>query len=468
MTFGRRRTWLSVVTQWATVALAVAAPMPASAAASAAFGNSCPMFHAARAFNAGGDAYSVAIGDLNGDGKSDIVVANYDQNTVSVLLGQGDGTFAPAAAFSAGANPRSISIGDLNGDGKPDLAVVNSASNTVSVLLGSGDGTFAAPTAFGTGSTPFTVAICDLNRDGKPDLLVANEGTSTVSVLLGNGDGSFRTKVDYFTGPYPTLIAVGDVNGDGIPDLVTNGVADDVWVRLGNGDGTFGPKIECWTGEYASRSGAIADLNGDGKPDLVVANQNSSTISALLNTGAGIPTPTTIALVDAHATASRVELRWFGTSMAGATVIIYRQAAQGSWTPVASITGDGTGTIRFADVDVQPGARYGYRLGLREGGAEKFYGEVWVSVPTLALTLEGLRPNPAVGEPVASFTLPNGSPARLELLDVAGRVWLAREVGDLGAGSHLAHMGGSVPAGIYWLRLTQGGRSLLARAAVIR
>jgi len=361
-----------------------------------------------------------------------------------------------------------VAIGDLNGDGKPDLVTANYGSNTVSVLLGDGNGTFGAKSDFATGSNPYSVAIGDLNGDGKSDLAVTNEHDGTVSVLLGHGDGSFGPRTDFATGPYPHAVAIGDLNGDGKPDLaVANYYFDTVSLLLGHGDGNFEAKADYGVGVEPT-SAAIGDLNGDGKPDLVVANQNSSTISALLNTGAGIPTPTTIALVDAHATASRVELRWFGTSMAGATVIIYRQAAQGSWTPVASITGDGTGTIRFADVDVQPGARYGYRLGLREGGAEKFYGEVWVSVPTLALTLEGLRPNPAVGEPVASFTLPNGSPARLELLDVAGRVWLAREVGDLGAGSHLAHMGGSVPAGIYWLRLTQGGRSLLARAAVIR
>src|SRR5258706_4643383 len=124
--------------------------------------------------------------------------------------------------------------------------------------------------------------------------------------------------------------------------------------------------------------------------------------------------------------------------------------------------------VRFEDANVQPGARYGYRLGVRERGTEKFYGETWVSVPELALALEGLRPNPAVGELAAAFTLPSVSPARLELLDVAGRMWLAREVGDLGVGSHLVRLGRTVPAGLYWLRLTQGGCSLFARGAVLR
>jgi len=91
-------------------------------------------------------------------------------------------------------------------------------------------------------------------------------------------------------------------------------------------------------------------------------------------------------------------------------------------------------------------------------------------VPTLTLALEGLRPNPAVGEPVVSFTLPSAAPAQLQVLDVTGRVWLAREIGALGAGKHLIRLSeaGSVPPGMYWLRLNQGGRSLLARGVVVR
>jgi hypothetical protein len=154
--------------------------------------------------------------------------------------------------------------------------------------------------------------------------------------------------------------------------------------------------------------------------------------------------------------------------MAGVTATVYRQGAQSGWTAIASIAGDGTGTLKFDDLGVQAGASYGYRLGVREGGVEKFYGETRVSVPPPALALEGLRPNPAAGELVASFTLSNGSAARLQLFDVTGRIWLARDVGDLGAGSHLVRLGGSVPAGLYWLRLSQGGRSLLARAVVVR
>src|SRR6266705_1656855 len=104
---------------------------------------------------------------------------------------------APFLSFDTGSQPWSVAMGDLNGDGKPDLAVANSYSGTVSVLLGNGNGSFGAHTDFGTGSNPMSVVIGDLNSDGTPDLATANYHSSMVSVLLGNGDGSFGAKTDF-------------------------------------------------------------------------------------------------------------------------------------------------------------------------------------------------------------------------------------------------------------------------------
>src|SRR5205814_405368 len=118
--------------------------------------------------------------------------------------------------------PRSVAIGDVNGDGRPDLVVANDGSNSVSVLLGNGDGTFQAQTKYTTlGALPASVAIGDVNGDGRPDLVVAYEGPSGASVLRGNGDGTFQAQATYRTGDPPVSVAIGDVNGDGRPDLVT-------------------------------------------------------------------------------------------------------------------------------------------------------------------------------------------------------------------------------------------------------
>jgi hypothetical protein len=155
---------------------------------------------------------------------------------VSVLLGKGDGTLGVKTDYGTGNGAWSVAIGDLNGDGKPDLVVANSSSQTVSVLLGNGDGTFGAKADYGTGIGPMFVAIQDLDGDGKLDLAVANDSSNTVSVLLGNGNGSFRAKTDYGTENNPSSVAIGDFNGDGRPDIVVgNALSNTVTVLLNIG-----------------------------------------------------------------------------------------------------------------------------------------------------------------------------------------------------------------------------------------
>jgi hypothetical protein len=222
-----------------------------------------------------------------------------NSNTISVLLGNGDGTFGPRTGFGTGFGPVSLAIGDLNGDGKPDLAVTNGGGsfNTVSVLLGNGNGTFGLKTDFGTGAGPRGVAIGDLNGDGKPDLAVANLSSNTVSVLLGNGNGTFAPKSDFGTGSEPQSVVIGDLNVDGKPDLaVSASQSSAVSVLLGSGNGAFAPKTDFGIWPVAGAV-AIGDLNGDGKPDMAVTS-GSNTVSVLLNAGPGTtavaPAPTTV------------------------------------------------------------------------------------------------------------------------------------------------------------------------------
>ncbi len=231
------------------------------------------------------DPDAIVAGDFTGDGRTDLAVANGGDGTVSVLLGNGDGTFQNQVTYNVGIAPEAIVAGDFTGDGRTDLAVVNNSDNTVSVLLGNGDGTFQNQVTYAVGSNPGAIVAGDFTGDGRTDLAVVNNGDNTVSVLLGNGDGTFQNQVTYTVGIDPDAIVAGDFTGDGHTDLaVANEVGDTVSVLLGNGDGTFQHQV---TYAVGNGPGAIVagDFTGDGRTDLAVAN--SGTVSVLLGNGDG-------------------------------------------------------------------------------------------------------------------------------------------------------------------------------------
>ena len=251
------------------------------------------LFLPAVLYDSGGSmAASVAVADVNGDGKPDLVVANTYSNAVGVLLGNGDGSFQPAATYSSGGYlSGAVAVADVNGDGKPDLVVASECTNSnncegsVSVLLGNGDGTFKPAVTYDSGGwLAFDVAVADVNRDGKPDLIVANYATGTVGVLLGNGDGTFKPALTYGANGDPYSVAVADMNDDNKPDLVVTIGCDayicpgggSVAVLLGNGDGTFQAAVTYGSGGYGPQSIAVADVNHDNRPDLVVTNKCAS------------------------------------------------------------------------------------------------------------------------------------------------------------------------------------------------
>jgi hypothetical protein len=239
----------------------------------------------------GGDdetARGIAVGDLNGDGKLDVVVTNRFGRSVSILVGHGDGSFQPRQFAPAGAGAISPTLADLNRDGKLDVITANRDSNSVSVLLGNGDGTFQPPQEYATRRVPIAAAVADLNGDGIPDIVVANQFDNSVSVLRGNGDGSFQDDDAYSVGLRPVSVAIADVNGDGIPDIVVaNSNSDSVAILLGFGDGTFDDALFIDVGD-GPESVVVADLNGDGIPDIVTANANSRNVSVVLGTGGGL------------------------------------------------------------------------------------------------------------------------------------------------------------------------------------
>jgi len=506
--------------------LAVASAI--STTVSVLLGNGDGSFGARADFTTGGFPYSVAISDLDADGRSDLVVANWVDytsylGTVSVLLGNGDGTFQPKVDYPAGITPGSVVVADLNADGRVDMAVpntpANSSTNTISVLLGNGDGTFGPRTVFATDGGPWSLAVADLNEDTRLDIVSANYGSpSTVSVLLGNGDGTFlpgttvptgsfahntqlTTVVDldadghtdviagrmallgkgdgtfaspiaFANGP-PEFMAMADFDADGQLDLATatpgfDYLAGEVGILLGNGNGTFAHPIRFGTGRFP-HSPVAADLDGDGRPDLAVANFQSNSVSVLLNR-ADQPTPTLVTLVSAHVARDLVELTWSDASGDVSSATVYRRTVRDNWQPIGEIMADGTGKLVYEDRTVIPGTRYGYRLGVR-GRQEVFLGETWVDVPTsLQLALAGFRSNPVRDDFSVAFTLPTDLPARLEMFDLCGRRVAAHDVGALGAGSHVITLGKERrPApGVYLLRLAQGTKSLTSRAVILQ
>jgi hypothetical protein len=254
-------------------------------------GNGNGTFQAARNFAAGSYPFAVTVGDVNGDGLQDLAAANERSNSVSVLLGNGDGTFQAARDFVVGSIPLSVAVGEFNGDGRPDLAVANRDTNNVSLLLGNGDGTFQAARNFAVGNGPYSVVVGEFNGDGRADLATANLRGSTVSVLLGNGDGTFQTARDITVGSNPYCLVVGEFNGDGHVDLAVADSAElggtpAVSVLLGNGDGSFQAARNFAAGSVPM-SVAVADVNGDGRSDLAVTNAYSRNVSVLLGNGDG-------------------------------------------------------------------------------------------------------------------------------------------------------------------------------------
>ena len=266
-------------------------------------GNGDGTFREKRDFATDTRPRGVVAADFNRDGRTDLATANHAEvaNTVSILLGNGDGTFGARKDFPTSTGPLSIVVGDFNGDGKPDVATINLTAESVSVLLGNGDGTFATKLDFPIASGPRSLTAVDFNRDGKLDL--ATGGTSTASVLLGQGNGTFNSRTDLSTDTKPVAVIATDFDNDGKPDLATANnsyrnvgcrpfcgpagpiiLPNRLSVRFGNGDGTFGNPLFFSLDRRGPREAAVAagDFNADGRIDLAITGPPSNLVTVLL------------------------------------------------------------------------------------------------------------------------------------------------------------------------------------------
>src|ERR1700728_1919569 len=286
-------------------------------------GNGNGTFQPALTYSSGAPVGAhVAVADVNGDGKPDLIVTNFQgesngNGTVAVLLCNGNVTFRLPVLYDSGApGANVVAVADVNGGGVLDLLVADGcyyycsgggAVTRLSVLLGNGDGTFQPAVTYATGgNNSGWVSVADVNGDGKPDAVLGNSNlfipNGTVSVLLGIGNGTFEPAVTYDSGGYAAVqLALGDLTADGHLDIIVDdcgpvgacgtGV---LGVLLGRGDGTFDPVVTLSTGVYNATAIAVADLNGDGRLDLVAANQcavggcTTGSVSVLLNKSASL------------------------------------------------------------------------------------------------------------------------------------------------------------------------------------
>src|SRR5437867_1135247 len=334
-------------------------------------GNGDGTFGPAQSVAVAANPQVVAVSDFNADGKLDLAVANAGSTLVSILLGRGDGTFQSPLTFEVGDfNPTYVAVGDLNGDGKPDLAVPTYGcfyyapcpviSHTVSVLLGNGDGTFQPARLFDAGSGPNSVVARDFNADGKVDLVVADYGPSTqrattVSVLLGNGDGTFQPPLSFEAGASPAFVVEGDFNFDGVLDLaVANYDGNTVSVLIGAislqqvATPTFSPT----GGTYSSpQSVAISDAT-PGATIYYTTDGSTPTTASPVYSGPILVAQTTT--IKAMAAASGMA----NSAVASATyTILQQQVATPAFTP-----GGGTYTTpqSITISDATPGATIYY------------------------------------------------------------------------------------------------------------
>ncbi len=262
---------------------------------------------------------SVMVGYFDSDTKADIAVANYNENSVSILKGLGNGVFSSPTNYTVGAGPSSIWMGDYNSDGKADLITANKNANTVSVLPGVGNGTFGAAQTITLAGTPQPIfaSSTDLTGDGKLDIVTANYGANTISILVQQSNGSFLETTNYAVGTNPRSVLLRDLNHDGYVDIATaNSGSDSVSILLNNGNGTFKETREVAVGRDP-RMIVGSNFNDDEATDLAVTDYLDNKVSIFVYEA---PLAYSVTATLNEDTPTVVPVR---TAMSGATFVSY-------------------------------------------------------------------------------------------------------------------------------------------------
>ena len=342
-------------------------------AAAPAMGQGCPpgeLFGLSFEYPVGVRPLDVAAADLDGDGHTDLAIANRDTDDASVLLNSGAGTFRDQKSYPAGDGPSGVALTDLDGDGDVDMVVVNRYSDDASVLLNNGDGTFAPEQRFDTGDEPRSLAMDDLNGDGHTDLVVGNYYGNDVSVHMGRGDGTFEDLQRYESGfANPSDVTLGDLDGDGDLDMVVANffpTIDAVSILMNRGDGTFGEVQRRNTG-MGPFSVTLADLNNDDNLDMVVSNSGAydlariRDVAIMIGNGDGtFQDPQRYAPIDFPTSTTVTDLDGDGaldiavTSRVGVDIHVMRGRGDGTFQtsePYGSLGSDVSYSLVFSDFD---------------------------------------------------------------------------------------------------------------------
>jgi hypothetical protein len=361
--------------------------------------------------DAGSFAAYVAVGEFNGDGKQDLAVANGGSNSLTILLGNGNAEFSQAAGspIRVGTQPLAVAVGDFNSDGKHDIVVANTASDTVTILLGNGEGNFieALGSPVGAGTLPRSVVVGDFNGDGKQDLAAVNHIGSTATVLLGDGSGRFIPAIGspFGTGITPYSTAVGDFNGDGKQDLaVANVNSDNVTVLLNTcapntapaissvgftrqqGNASFNSSIATVSDSEDTKDQLTVSINGSGS-----VTTNGVTVSNLDINAAGSVTADVAAACgafDASFTLSVIDSGGLSSStILNVTVTPNSQPVLGSYPSVGPINVGANTTVTPASTPTDNGSITAISV-----SAPGFNGNLSVDLTTGAITITNAGP----------------------------------------------------------------------------
>jgi hypothetical protein len=425
----------------------------------------------------GSDPVAVGAADYDGDGASDLVVANFLSGDVTFLLTGGAGIPQLAADVAVGSGPIDVWSGDLNGDGTVDIAVANVISGTISVRLNAGGGTFTSGPTLAMPGAPFAITGGDFDSDDDMDLAVAMIDPGGVVTFWNSGSATFPQIQTTFVNGSPLDIAAADIDHDGDLELVTCDSQNHrmrVFVR----NGTFTS-----VGTFPTGNTPVGlfpwDTNGDGWIDLVSADFGNGGISVLENLGSGISFAPAFSLTSNDLPRGIIGADLTGDGMlelvtansGGADVTVFRNQGGGAYdsgssvsagiTPYGVVAGDwnGDGRVDLAVVNRTSGD---LTILMNAVGAT---GAPLVSLaPTSVTALVGIYPNPSRGPVAVSFALERAAHVGLEIFDVRGRVIATLQDGALSAGAHEVSWDGrdrrgkQAAAGVYFVRMDAQGR----------